>query len=139
MSETGNVMNALKTALAAACPARVVTRELRDFNDKPRADLLAGVYTLIAGDEGNFPNYRGREGNFGDLQVALIAQIEVAENASAEDLEEAESTMIDEIKAFTRTALAAPIDSIVITALKRSQQLEHPYGWVLFDIEAMLQ
>ena len=138
MSETSAIMNALRSGLAAAYPARRVTRALLDFADRPEGDLLAGIYTLVAGDEDGFPNYRGREGNFGDLQVGVIAQIKVSEQARPDELEDAESVMVDEIKAYTRSVLPAPIDSLVLTAVKRSRQLEHPYGWVLCDMQVML-
>lgn len=132
-----SVMDQLATSLAAAQAARKVGRSLRDFNDIAESDLAAGVYTLLAGDEDGFPNYRGREGNFGTLQVTIVGQIKVAETATPASLEDAESLMIDEIKALTRSVPPAPIDSLVLIRYSRSKQLEHPYGWVTFELEVM--
>lgn len=138
MSETETVMEALKTALQAAYAERVVSRDLLDFDLRAEADLEAGIYTLIAGSEQDFPNYKGREGNFGTLRPVIVAQIKLAETATPSEVEDAEGEMIDEIKAFTRSVLDAPIDSLVISSINRSQQLDHPYGWVSFQMEMML-
>ncbi len=138
MSEISGVMALLKTTLAAAYPARTVTRDLLDFSDRPEAELKAGVYALLAGPEDGFPNYRGRESNFGTLRPVIVGQIQVEESAAPSALEDAESDMIDEIKAFTRTVLPSGIDSLLLERYRRSEQLEHPYGWVTFQMEMML-
>lgn len=139
-AEVETVMASLKTQLAAAYPARTVTRDLLDFDDREKSLLQAGIYTVLAGAEDGYPNYRGREGNFGVMRPVLVAQVEVSEThpPTPSAIEAAESTMIDEIKAFTRSAMAAPIDSLVVTAIRRSGQLEYPYGWVSFQMELML-
>jgi hypothetical protein len=139
VNETSQIMNALKADFEAKHPARKCFRSFVDFNDRAEADLVAGCITFVAGPESGFPNYRGREGNFGDLQVLVIAQIKVGEKVLPEKLEDAESDMIDELKAYTRSAPPVPIDSVVINDIRRSHQLEFPYGWVAFDLEVMKQ
>ena len=140
MSELSDAMNSLKAQLLAAYPARKVTRDLLDYSDRPEADLKAGIYTLVAGPVNDFPNYMGREGNFGTLHAAIVGQILVQENNPAvpSEIEDAENVLIDEITAFTRLVLAAPIDSLLVKSLERSRQLDYPYGYVTFNMELML-
>lgn len=139
MSEVSDIMVALKTQLLAAYPARKVTRDLLDFNDRAEGDLQAGIYTLVEGDEDNFPNYRGREGNFGTLRPLIVGQIMVAEKHPPvpSEIADAENTLRDEITAFTRLGLAAPVDSLIVTRIRRSGQLEYPYGWIACEMELM--
>lgn len=139
-SEISQAMESLREQLKAAYPLRVVSRDLQDFDHRSEDELLRGVYTLVAGSEDGFPNYNGREGNFGTLHPVIVGQLLLDERdqPSPSQVEDAEGLMIDEIKAFTRSQLAAPIDSLVITSIRRSQQLDCPYGWVSFDMEMML-
>jgi hypothetical protein len=137
MSETADIMESFRTQLRAAQPARVVSRDWKDFAKRDAEDQRRGVYTVLPLGEGGFPNYVGREAEFGALELLLLAQIKVGEDSEPHEVEDAESVMIDEIKSFCAAAPQAPIDSLVLTALRRSGQLEHPYGWVAFSLEVM--
>lgn len=126
----------IKTSLAAAFPLRVVTRSLKDFGDRPEADLAKGIYTILSQGEGGYNNLPGREAMYGKPRIVLLGQIMVGEDSEPEAVEAAELAMTEEIKAFVR-ALPAGIDSLQMKGFRQSSQLEHPYGWVSIDMEMM--
>lgn len=133
MSALSVQMNALAAALAAMYPTRVVTRDLLDFAERADADLLSGVYTVVARKEGDYTHTMGREAHYGELMIGLLGQIRVAEDAAHSAVEDAEGVMIGEIKALVRSRTLA-INSLRLVACRMSGQLEHPYGWVAFDM-----
>lgn len=126
MSVIGTILNSAKAALATAAPARVITRSYQDFAERDQADLTAGVYTLMNKGQTEMVRYQDH------LQVLLVGQVLVAEDAAGETLEEAELAMVDEVRRFTEGAQGA---RITITGWRQSQQLERPYGWVAFDLD----
>lgn len=127
-------MLAVKDGLAAALPARVVTRDLMDFADRPRADLLAGVFTLVSLGERGYRNYNGREAMDGTHRMLLVGQVELGENAAPSAIEDAELALVDDVKGFVR-ALPQGLCTLVMTGFRQSGQLETPYGWVAIDLE----
>lgn len=127
-------MVALKTALAATLPSRVVTRDLKDFSDRASADLIKGVFTLISIGESGYRNYNGREAMDGRHRILLIGQIVLGEDDAPSKVEDAELAMVEDIKGFVR-ALPVGLCSLVMTGFRQSGQLEAPYGWVSIDIE----
>lgn len=126
-------MNALKNALAAMVPLRVVTRDLADFAERADADLLKGIYTVVAREEAYYTHTMGREAHYGTLSIGLLGQIRVSEDAVPSAVEDAEGAMIDEIKALMRSRTLA-VNSLQLVKTRQSGQLEHPYGWVAFDL-----
>lgn len=123
MSENGAILTAIQTALAAAAPARTVTRSLKDFGDRAAAELQAGVLTLLS---------RGAR-NEETLDLLLVGQIELAESATGEEIEEAELSLLDDVRRF-----AARVEGVIVTirSYQLSQQLERPYGWIALQVEA---
>ena len=134
MSELGDRMALIAAQLAAHCPARVVTRRLLDFTARPRSELLAGVFTLVSAGEGGYANYNGREAMDGRHEILLVGQVEVAPTAQPEDTEEAEFAMVEEVKAFVRS-LPPALCSLTMKGFSQSRQMEHPYGWMVVDME----
>jgi len=137
MSDLGTRMAAIAAALASAYPTRKVRRSLVDFNLLPKADLLAGVYTIYSGGEGDFTNVSQYVAQDGRQHIKLVGQIQLPENkdkaAAGVAIEEAEFTMIEEIKAFLR-ALPESLCLLELVSWTQSQQLEEPYGWILADL-----
>lgn len=131
-------MTAIVTMLSTAFSGRVVGRTLKDFSQHKREELIKGIYTVIAGPEGDYPNDVVQEmAHFGKLKVKILFQIEIDEKTSRENtsaVEDAENLAIDEIKSLMNT-LPAGIDSLVLKNLNNSEQLEAPYGWVMFSLE----
>lgn len=134
MSELGERMALILSSFAATVPARVTTRDLKPFEQRSDAELVAGIYTLVSVGEGDYANYNGREMQDGRQRMLLIGQIKVAENATPSAVEDAEFALRDEVKAFVR-ALPAPLCTLLVTGFRQSAQAEHPYGWIAFDLE----
>lgn len=126
-------IEALKVALAAALPGRVVTRDLLGFEQRREADLVAGVLTLITAKEGNYANYRGREADLGKLSVKLVGQLKLPESALPSAVEDAEFAFAESVKDFLRTAL--PVEAVDLLETNFSGQLDAPYGWFAMDWE----
>lgn len=127
-------MAAMKTALTTAMPTRVVTRKLKDFAERPKADIAAGVFTLISKGEAGYRNHNGREAMDGKHRMLLVGQIELAETAEGDAVEDAEFAMVEEVKGFVR-ALPPTLCSLVMTGFQQSGQLDAPYGWVAIELE----
>jgi hypothetical protein len=134
MSEIGDRMVLIRSTLATALPARVVTRDLMDFSQRDSADLAKGIYTLVSGPETGYQNLLMRAAMDGQQKMLLVGQIALAETALPSETEDAELAMVDEIKTFLR-ALPAVLTRLQATGYRNSQQIEHPYGWVAFDLE----
>lgn len=126
-------LESLKTALAAALPTRVVTRDLLNFDRREESDLEAGVLTVIASRESNYANYRGREADLGKLSVAAVGQLKLPEDAAPSEVEDAEFAFAEEVKGFLQAVL--PVEAVVLLETRFSGQLEAPYGWFAMDWE----
>lgn len=134
MSELSTRMDLIKTLLAAALPARVITRDFQDFAARDSAELEQGIYTLMSRSEGSYQNYSGREAMDGAQRILLVGQIQLGEDALPSAIEDAEFALVDEIKAFLRSR-PAQLAQLYMTGFRQSQQLEAPYGWVSIDME----
>lgn len=126
-------LEALKDALTAALPTRVVTRDLKSFDQREQSDLEAGVLTVIAAREGRYANYRGREADLGRLVTAVIGQLKLPEDALPSEVEDAEFAFVEEVKLFLQGVL--PVEAIDLLETRFSGQLEAPYGWFAMDWE----
>lgn len=135
MSALSTTLDLLRATLAAHVPARVVSRDFVDFAQRPDADLLAGVYSLLSTGEGGYANFVGREAQLGTLNVMIIWQGKVGEDATPSACEDAEGVAVDEIKALCGSVLPAGIDGMVLISWRNSGQFEHPYCWVAFEME----
>lgn len=126
-------MEAVRDSLAAACPARVVTRRWQPTPNVEQAHLLQGVYCIVSKGEQGYANYNGREALDGDHAMMLICRIQLDEGAAGDAVEDAEFTMVGEVKAWLQ-ALPAALCCLVATGFAQSGQLEAPYGWVAFAL-----
>jgi hypothetical protein len=128
-------MAALKTAMATALPTRVVTREFMDRALRPAEDLAAGVVSLISLGERDYQNLNDREAMDGTHRILLVGDLMLAEGSTGLAVEQAESALVEEVKAFLR-ALPADLCNLVATGWRQSGQIEAPFGWVIMDMEA---
>lgn len=138
MNELTDRMNLIKSTLAAAYPTRTVTRSMKDFADRKKEELRAGVYTVISMNEGSYQNLPDRAAMDGKHRILLVGQIEVDEKTSPdpESIEEAEFAMVEEIKAFVR-ALPVGLCGLEMRGFSQSGQLEYPYGWISVNLEVI--
>lgn len=121
------ILSTFKLALASAYPLRTVTRSLKDFAERQPAQLKAGVLTIITKGQPGADIYEQM------LDLIVVGQIELFENASGEEVEEAELAMAREVKTLVQRQLRGPL--MRITRVDHSAQLEAPYGWVSLAIE----
>lgn len=134
MSELSDRMDAIVAAFAAANPTRKVTREYKDRNLLPAADLAAGTYAVMSRGERGFENLPQRKAMDGTQDILVAGQFQVAESATGKDIEDAEFAMVEEWKTFVR-ALPAGMCRLEMTRFAQSAQMEHPYGWVTIELE----
>lgn len=121
------ILASFKVALAAAYPARVVTRTLKDFAERPKAELQAGIFTIITKGQAGGDTYDQM------LTLVVVGQLQLAEDAAGEDVEEAELLMAREIKTLIQRQLRGPLMRVI--EIDHSAQLEAPYGWVSMKVE----
>lgn len=126
MSVIGTLLDQLKAALVAAAPTRVVTRTLKDFGDRKKDDLQAGIYTLVHRGQQDTKMYQEH------LQALLVGQLLVGEKAAPETVEEAELVMLDEIRRWADGVQGA---NVSIAKWSQSQQIEAPFGWVAVELD----
>ncbi len=136
MSELSVRMVAIRDALAAQLPARVVTRRWLPLSSRREEDLAAGIYTVVSQGESDYPNFNGFEARDGKHRILVVGQLKLAESAAPEDIEDAEFAMVEEVKAFVR-ALPEALCCLLLRGFTQSGQLEAPYGWVLFELESV--
>lgn len=122
------ILKSFKDALAAAYPGRIATRSLKDFSERKKAELTAGVYTVIADGRPDGEVY------FQKLNFIVVGQIQLDEKAEGEAVEDAELVMTREITNLIQRKRTGPEMTIVKVA--QSAQLEVPYGWVSVHIQA---
>lgn len=129
-------LNAIKAALAAMYPARVVTRDALDPASRKREDLVAGTYTLISLAEDEFTNVSGYEAQDGAHGLLIVGDLELNDPNVGESgiaVEDAELDMVEEIKGFVRN-LPANICKIDLVSWQQSGQMSRPRGWVMFNL-----
>lgn len=140
MNELDTALEAIKTSLAAALPLRVVQRSLvlDPINHDP-AELDKGVICLVAGGGGRFANYRGREGQLGHCTLGVIGFVKVAEGSNALATEQAELALLADVLAWVAAPATPgspkPWDSALPQDWRCSRQMEHPYGWMVLDLD----
>jgi hypothetical protein len=122
------ILESFKAAMASSYPARVVTRSLKDFADRKKQELEAGIYTIIA------DGLPAGEVYFQTMKFIVVGQIQLGEKALGEQVEDAELLMIREIRNLIQRQLRGP--ELQIKQVDQSAQLEVPYGWVSVHIEA---
>ena len=135
LNNHNEILDALEASLAAALPLRHVQRSLVDPANAPRDKLLAGLICLVSRRGGDFANYRGREGDLGTLQASLVCFVQVGEKSAPADIERAELNLLGDLLGWAATAAVPGLDVFYPGDWTQSQQLEHPYGWLVLALE----
>lgn len=139
MSDPAADLEMLRASLAATLALRHVQRGMVDPANVPRTQLLDGLVCLVADGGGDFANYYGREGEMGRMKVAAVGFVLVAENTPPQAVEDAELALLKELLAWThQPAVVQPGWAVLPQAWRCSQQLEHPYGWVVLELDVRL-
>jgi hypothetical protein len=134
---TDTALEGIKASMAAALPLRVVQRSLvLDPQTHDPAALEAGVICLVSGGGGRFANYRGREGQLGHVSVGVVGFVKVADDAPTGAVEAAELALLHDVLAWVQSpGLPRPFDSALPQDWRQSRQLEHPYGWIVLELD----
>lgn len=130
-------LDAMQAAIAAALPTRIVQRDLIDPAQVPAADLEKGVVCLLSQGGGQFANYLGREGELGRMRVAAVGYLLLAEDTNPAAIERAELQLLQELLDWTGNT-GVPGLTALPQEFRQSQQLEHPYGWLMLGLEVWI-
>lgn len=126
-------LGALEQALTPALPSRVVKRAFLDFRAHAEGELAAGVVMIVSAGERDYNAGLGMAAREGTHRVLLIGHMQVLQTSTPDAIEAAELDLIEEIKAFVGqgvTGMHVRLDSV-----EHSRQLEHPYGWMLANLD----
>lgn len=134
MTTLAERLEAIRASLAAACPARVVTRNFRPIQQLAPEDLERGHFALCSKGERGFKNYNGREAMDGAHAMFLVGRFQLDSSADGLAVESQELAMVEEVKAWLR-ALPEPINTLVCNGFEQSGQLHAPIGLVVFELE----
>lgn len=124
------VLDAIVASLSTALPERYVQRSLINPANVPKASLLAGTVCVVSEGGGDFANYRGREGDLGQINVRLVGFVQVSESSETADVERAELALLGDLLWWVNTSAVPGIDVVYPGDWVQSKQLEHPYGWL---------
>lgn len=129
------VLDALVLSLANALPQREVQRSLvADPPSESAARLLAGVVCVVSEGGGSFANYRGREGDLGEMKVRLVGFLKVPPNSAPVEVERAELALLGDWLTWVNAAGVPGLDVVYPGDWVQSRQLEHPFGWVTLEL-----
>jgi len=123
--------------MQAAMPHRVVQRSLviDPVNHDP-ADLAKGVICLVSSGGGKFANYRGREGQLGHAKLGVVAFVKVSDASDPVAVEEAELAVLADVLAWVKNpGMPRPFDSVLPMEFRQSGQLDHPWGWIVIELD----
>lgn len=127
-------MELLKTALAAAFPDNLVTRDGLDFQKRIERVRRAGVITVIAERVTNLKAPHDLADHAGALQIYLLYEFERGEKVSGVQLEDEEFAFAQKLMAFLQAPGAGlcPLDAIAIVF---SAQVKKPQGYVFAQLD----
>ncbi len=125
--------DAVLAALAAALGTRVVTNSLQSIESQSAADLAQGVVMLVSVRERSYSRGLGMAATKGLQEFLLVGHLRVAADAPPSAIEDAEMALIEELKAFVRGGVSGM--SVRLGEVRQSQQLDHPYGWVVAHLD----
>ena len=128
-------MTAIVESMQAALTTRILKRSLLHFDGHESGEIEAGVVMVVSGGESDYSNKLGMTALEPKHSLLLICHLKVAEDSAAVAIELAEMALIEEIKSWVRAGV--PGMSFEIKSAQHSRQLEHPYGWVVVNINAI--
>ena len=138
MSRREDFMAAAAASLAAMYPARLVLRGVQDVAALGNAKLRQGVFQLMAEGMKGWTDYTGREGEYGRLAFAVLADARAAnDSASTLDVEQLEAVMEDELLAWVQAIKPAPLDAVYPLECTYRGGLEAPNAWIVMRLEGL--
>ena len=136
MSDLKNILNALVDTFSSQFPLREVDRNYEDIHSEHELNLEAGVFSFVFKRERDYVDHLHQRASDATQEVLCIARQLLEENATGIDAEDAEITMIEQMKSFVRSNnLPTEIQSIKLISSQGSAQTELPLAWVIFELE----
>jgi hypothetical protein len=126
-------LDALEQALIGVLPGRMVKRSLLDYRQHANGDLNGGVVMIVSAGERGYSQALGMAAREGTQRVLLVGHLQVAQTSAPAAIEMAELDLIEELKSFVRGGV--PGMSVRLDSVEHSRQTEHPYGWVLANLD----
>jgi hypothetical protein len=130
-------MAAAQASLAALYPERIILRGLQDPAQLGDARLRQGVYALIATGTKDWATHRGREGQDGTLGFVIVGYGRVDDSATPQALEQAEAVMESELLAWCQAIKPTPLDAVYPRDVLYSAGFDHPYTWIVLNLEGL--
>lgn len=124
----------LQAYLTAEASTAKVTRKAKDFAQRPKAEIAAGVVTLIGGALNDLDSARDLADVAGKMQIVLLYEFKLPENADGLTVEQAEWAFWDLIKEFL-LAPGAGLCPLIAKRAQPSMQLDAPFGWLSVELE----
>lgn len=134
------MLAAMAAALATINPDRVVTRRWRDFDHQTESDLRKGIFIVRPASIGPYPYETSDNGGatddlratqHGRVQLTIVGQIYLGEQANGEDVDAAEFALIHELETLADQLMEDDkLVAVVLKTVQMSQQIECPYAWV---------
>lgn len=126
MANLNDNLELIKSQLQLIAPSRTVTRTFKEWSLYNQEQRLAGVLTIIS-------NGLQIQTNQKLHNIIITGQIDVLENDSGEILEQKEFELFNNIETLV-SQRNIPLN-FGNTPLQQSQQLEHPYGWIVSELQ----
>lgn len=128
------IMTTLETALNTALPSRIVTREAKDFAQRPYEDMQQGVVTIVSLGADNLDQPRNLMEMAGRLSILLLFEFTLDESAGGLAVEQAENAFwTSELLPFLK-APGLSLCPLVPQRLMKSAQRAAPNGWVSVEL-----
>lgn len=140
-SPRAGFMQAAADSLAAMHPHRFVKRGLPDLARLGNERLRQGVFSLVPEGLKGWTEFTGREGEYGTLNFAVLADGMVYDLEDGADealaVEELEEQLEAEVLAWVQALKPEPLNAIYPVECTYSGGIEAPNAWVLIKLQAL--
>lgn len=140
-SPRGIFMAAAQESLAAMYPERLVRRSVPDLARLGNEALKQGVFSLVAESTKGWTEFTGREGEYGTLEFAVLADAMVYELEDGADeaqaVEQLEEQLEAEVLAWVQAIKPEPLNAIYPVECTYSGGLEAPNAWIVMKLQAL--
>ena len=91
------VLNAIETLLTTIASDRLVTRDLKDWDQHDRTERAGGVFTILPGPRDAY-NYEYRPGDLPRVQIFVYGEIQLARDVAGREIDAEENAMARELE-----------------------------------------
>lgn len=137
MTRYVDALNAMKDAVIAAAPDRVVLRTLKDLDQHTAEEMTKGCYMIVPDGVRSYPYETSdahpgvdapSQTDLGNFEFAIIGRGQLEERADGEAIDAAEDAMLAQLEAVADEAIGIEIlQDLQIIRAEFSGQLLAPY------------